>query len=284
MLPRLAELFGITTDALLGVKAEPGTEPVQTQQKTQADPGENDGLAVHWDLSRKSKLSLAVWILLAAAVLVAANLMRRDVTLWNALWTSGLLSIGLMGLCFSFSFLYFGCAVFGGYFVMNALNVLPVSIGKNWTLPILLLLLGGSLLAEALRKKGRIPEVRLNDKNAVRNLFEIEDKRFRAAVRFAEMERTVCVEELESGSALISFGELELDLSGCEGIGQNCVIDVCCAFGELTIKVPRKVAVITNLTSSFGDVDTDGEPLPNAVGTVLITGSVSFGSVTVEYI
>ena len=156
MLPRLAEVFGITTDALLGIEKERVYE-AQVVEAEASSSGEDtrENWSVELTAGRRGKLLLAVWMLLAAAMLGAANVLDREVTFWTALWTTGILAYGLQGVFTSFSILRLGCAVFGGYFILSTLKLFSLDPEKNWLLPILLLFLGCSLLVEGIRRKAR---------------------------------------------------------------------------------------------------------------------------------
>ena len=72
-LPRLAEIFGTTTDALLGIRHQPVHE---AELVTQDEAEENrlhiqkDGVDIRWDSGKKSGTGLAVWVLLTGVILL----------------------------------------------------------------------------------------------------------------------------------------------------------------------------------------------------------------------
>ena len=74
MLPKLAELFGISIDTLLGVSVQTPAVEAEVVESIGAAESEPDGIhfqkgnwEFHWDNNRKSSIGLALWILLEAA-------------------------------------------------------------------------------------------------------------------------------------------------------------------------------------------------------------------------
>ena len=152
-LPKLAEIFGISTDELLGVERK----EVHPAEIVPADGEEND---VHpemtWELSlddgKKGGIGLAIWILLVGGIMLTSYLLNFHAKLWDVLWPSALLVFGIFGLFPRFSFFRLGCSLFGLYILMSNLNFAPFRLGREFLLPVLLLLFGGSLLVDTLRK------------------------------------------------------------------------------------------------------------------------------------
>ena len=82
-MPKLAEVFGISTDELLGIERK----EVQPAEIVSADDAERD---VHnhpemtWELSldggKKGSIGLAVWILLVGGIMLAVLLLLGNVT------------------------------------------------------------------------------------------------------------------------------------------------------------------------------------------------------------
>ena len=113
-LPKLAEIFGISTDELLGVERK----EVHPAEIVPADGEEND---VHpemtWELSlddgKKGGIGLAIWILLVGGIMLTSYLLNFHAKLWDVLWPSALLVFGIFGLFPRFSFFRLGCSLFG---------------------------------------------------------------------------------------------------------------------------------------------------------------------------
>lgn len=291
MIPRLAELFGVSTDELLGVEHR----EVHTAQLV--DPREeNEPEGVHlqgenwemkWDSGRKSSLGLAAWVLLTGALLLVGNILGWNAGLWDILWPTGLLVFGICGLWPRFSAFRLGCGLLGGYFLLCNLDALPFHMCKKHILPVLLLLFGLSLLADAIKKpaKGHFRMVH-NGKNSEKgeSFCSEEGERFRCVTSFGENTRAIRLPRVSGGEAEVSFGQLQVDLSRCEEIADGAVILGKCAFGELDLIVPSSCRVDPNVSTTLGALETKGKPDPDAQVTIRLEGSVSFGDMTVQYV
>lgn len=294
MLPKLASIFGITTDQLLGITPQ---EPVHQAEVVAEEDEPEDVRFVNgkWELAydggRKGSLGVAVWILLAGGQLLAANLLGWEVGLWDILWPTGLLVFGVFGLFPKFSVFRLGCALFGAYFLLSNLGAAPFVLGKELLLSVLLLLFGLSLLVEALRKKNRGKfrvfhdgkQIHNGEKKHTTNLTQ-EGTRFSCSTSFGEDCHTVELERLTGGEASVSFGELTVDLTGCKEIADNCSIRAECSFGELTILVPGSCHVIPTQDTSFASVSIQGAPAQTAQTVIGIDCDVSFGEIVIRYI
>ena len=115
-LPKLAEIFGISTDELLGVERK----EVHPAEIVPAD-GEENGVHSHpemtWELSlddgKKGGIGLAIWILLVGGIMLTSYLLNFHAKLWDVVWPSALLVFGIFGLFPRFSFFRLGCSLFG---------------------------------------------------------------------------------------------------------------------------------------------------------------------------
>lgn len=296
MLPKLAEIFGITSDQLLGIapKAEAPAQPAEIVcqgNEPEGIPINNGKWEFKYEAGRYARVGIALWVLLVGGLLLAVNLLKWDVGLWDILWSSGLLVFGLAGLYPKFSFFRLGCGLFGGYFLLENLGILPFSMGKALLLPIAILLFGLSLLVDALRKNQK-PQFLITrdgkqvcdgEKRHVTNLVQ-EGEAFACSTNFGEDTHAIELHRISRGEAEVSFGELTVDLSGCEEVSDDCRIDADCSFGELTLLVPRRFRVIHTKDSSFASVDISGHPDPEPQGTIHINCSVSFGEIQIRYI
>ena len=293
-LPKLAEIFGISTDELLGVERK----EVHPAEIVPADGEEND---VHshpemtWELplddGKKGGIGLAIWILLVGGIMLTSYLLNFHAKLWDVVWPSALLVFGIFGLFPRFSFFRLGCSLFGLYFLMSNLNFAPFRLGREFLLPVLLLLFGGSLLVDTLRKS----------KNGTHNsgCFSFHPTRnggrkkehctctgnfFDCDTAFGENRYTILLPTLGGGSADVSFGSLSVDLQKCEHLGENCTVDLNCAFGELVLIVPGRFRVEPTKSAAFASVSVSGAPDDDAAEVIHVNCDASFGEISIRYV
>ena len=158
-------------------------------------------------------------------------------------------------------------------------------MGKALLLPVFLLIFGFSLLVDALRKpKNRRFSFNGSHKSKTRSYYDIQEDTFNCNLSFGERHILVDAPRLRRGDVNLSFGELVLDLSGCDEIAPGCTIDASCSFGELVIKIPRRYRVEANAGTSFGDFEVKGQPDARAEAVIALDASVSFGELCLEYI
>ena len=286
MLPRLAAIFGTTTDDLLGV--EPAAK--EAEVITEDVPGlhidnENDHWEFHWDGGRKSHIGMALWMICTALMLLAANYLDRDVGLWTALWTTGLAVFGIFGLWGSSGFFRLCCGLAGVYFIVGELYPKTFVLEKQYLLPIFLLLFGLSLLLQA-RKKKKNPVFRISShgKNQQKGEYGVDGDHFSCEVNFGSRAQLVQLPRLKQGTAEVSFGELTLDLRGCQEFAPGCTLDLDCSFGELTVLLPGNLRAEPSTSTAFGDFTIAGQPDPDAAQVLLINADANFGEITLRYI
>ena len=283
MLPRLAELFDTTTDELLGHARTFTAEPMETAE----EDDEKGGWEFHWDAGRRDAFGFAAFFLLVGALLFVSRYFGWDVSLWTIVWPSALLVGALFNMRGRFRFTNIVCAVLGAYFLVSNLGIFDLSFSKNLIFPAIIVLIGISLLLDAIGKpkKGRF---RINKKGDIshksRRHFTQEGERFECDMSFGEASHRITLPRLSEGRANVSFGEMTLDLSGCGEIAEGCEIEVGASFGELRLKVPRAYGVICAAGTSFGEISTYGSPEEQTRGSITLTGGVSFGEIEIHYV
>lgn len=292
MLPKLAEIFGVTTDALLGIEKKNvrQAELVEKGEEFHESEGfhvENGNWEFQWDGGRKSGVGLAVWLLLTGGLLLASTCLDWGVGFWEILWPSGLLVFGLFGIWPKFSFFPLGCSLFGGYFLLNNLHALPETLGKEVLLPVFILLFGLSLLVDALGKpkKGQFHIHRNGSGDKSRQSHcAMDGEGFECYTSFGEDHQCIHLSRLSLGKAEVSFGELTVDLSGCEEIADGCRLELNCSFGELEVLVPGNCRVEPVTSTAFATVDIKGCPNADTTDTIYMMCNASFGDISVTYI
>lgn len=293
-LPKLAEIFGVSTDQLLGV------ETVHHAEVVSEDPQEPDGLHIQngkwefqWDSGKQEGIAFAVLVLLVGTLTLLSKLCRWDVGFWSILWPSALLVFGLDGLFPKFSFFRLGCSIFGAYFLVSNLHIWELSIGGELIFPIIIVLFGISLLVDVLRKP-RKPRFgvchngdTLCDKDGnskTKSHYCADGEHFECSLSFGEATRLVALPRLSSGNISCSFGELTVDLSACEEIADACRIDASCSFGELVFLVPRQYRIDPDPSTAFASFSVKGHPDPDPGAVIRMDANVSFGEIEVRYI
>lgn len=279
MLPKLAAIFGITVDALLGVEKAPEEvlqetieAPVHTV--TEGTPGQKTGIGI------------ALWLLLAGGIMLAAALFPAPLyqpPSWQTLGLTGLTIFGLFGLYPRFSIFRLGCGLFGGYYLYCSLFQPRVQLNEELLLPILLLFFGLGLLVDSIRGKN-LPGGHMNMEELSRNYFDYEGNAFACQTCFGEGHRMIQLSQLEGGTAQVTFGELSVDIHDCAAIGENCCIRLKCSFGSLTLYVPRRWRLLCVNKTAFGTVQEYGSADPDAEGTIRLESDVSFGEISIKYI
>lgn len=280
MLPKLADLFGITTDDLLG-------RPIVLDCKPEDAEEESSGWEFHWDSNRRSGICFATFVLLVGSLLFAAKYNGWPADLWDIVWPSALLVFGLSALPRKFHFTNLACALLGGYFLIDNLEVLNLSAHKKLIFPALILLCGLGLLLDALRKpkKGRFHIHKKGDiAHKTSKHFVQDDDWFSCDLSFGEVTHQITLPQLSRGEAHISFGEMTIDLSGCGEILNGCELDVSASFGSFRLNVPKAYRVECAAGTSFGDISVHGQPDDQPLAIIKLTGSVSFGDIEIHYV
>ena len=125
-LPKLAEIFGCSTDALLGI------DPVTKKEETVLVPAprheaENEGLHITrggLELkldrgTRRGAVGIAVLVLAVGVLALLVELLKWSVSFWSILWPSFMLIYGIQGLTKRFDLFSAGCTLFGGYLLIS---------------------------------------------------------------------------------------------------------------------------------------------------------------------
>lgn len=279
ILPRLAEIFNISTDELLG-RAAPARVviPEEKEEPRNCAPWVWNG--------RIDALALAVMVLLVGALMLTSRLLQWNVSFWSILWPSAILMLGVRGLIGKFSCFSVGCVLFGGYFLLDNLNVINLDISGELVLPILILFFGVSLLVDTLRKPRHSHKhchIHGNGVNT-KNQFSTEGERFLCSMAFGENTRHITMPRLSFGEISCSFGDLTVDFCGCEEFAENCCIRADCSFGELTLQIPRHIRIESESSTAFASLDIHGHPDPEPKGCIQLNAKVCFGQIIIRYI
>ena len=281
MLPKLAELFGITTDELLGISAPQPAHEAEVVHTGTAE--ECNQTSIPWNRGRKGAIALAALVLLVGGMMLGNVLLGWGASFWDILWPSALLVFGWSG---GFSFFRLGCGFFDCCFL--AVIITGYDLSGELALPIILLVVGLCLLCDALFRPKRF---RWNHKCShdghhppEQNSFRMEQEGFQFSGSFGQQAQTVDLAKLAWGDIRVSFGEYSVELSGVESLSDPCSISANCSFGQLTLLVPRRFRVECDSRTAFASVDIHGQPDSEPQGSILLRTSVSFGEIKICYI
>ena len=293
ILPRLAEIFGVSTDVLLG-REEPAREGTVHQAEV-VDPAEEEKgsktkFEFHWDGGKKGAFSFAVFVLLVGGAYLAAKLLQLEMSFWDVLWPSAIIGIGFAGILYKFSFFNIACLLFGSFFLAKQFIPVPLPVDGGVIWAVLILLWGVSLLVDVMRKrkKGRF-HIHYTDKNGNthtgerREELDLEEDGFSYDASFGESTQKVTLERMQEGEINTSFGAYTVDLTGVQTVTPDCTLEANVSFGELTLIVPRRFMVRVDSSTSFAGFDIKGHPDSDPQGTICLEANVSFGEIQVVY-
>lgn len=289
VIPKLADIFGISTDELLGHNAD---NVVHEAEIVDESHNNRPHFSLHWDNGKKDGIGLAVTVLAVGALYLLSRLLMWDIGFWSILWTTSLFMFGVWGMFPKFSFFHLGCTLVGVYFLTDLFVDIPINFDGKLIFALLILIFGLSLLADALHKpeKTKFEFSYSDDKGghkenvSKKSEFTVDGSNFYCTSSFGENYRTVVMDNLHYGRISNSFGELHIDLTAVSSVTSDCTIEASCNFGELNLRVPRKYEIKPCSSSSFGGIDTEGTPqdVPEAV--IRLDASVNFGAIEIEYI
>lgn len=227
-----------------------------------------------------------MFVLLLGALMLFDGIAGKGWSFWSLAWPTAMAVIGLFGMLRRFSFVKLGLFVFGTAFLLENTDTLHIPYGGKLVLPVCLLILGISLLVDFLRRdrrSGHNPIFHGKDGKFVSD-YDEKDGSFSVSCSFGSLSRRVSIPVLRGGSAECSFGELTVDLSGCEAAAQGCSVNLDCSFGELRLLVPRWMQAAVHEDQAFGGVKITGSPDPGAASMLQVSANASFGEIVIEYI
>lgn len=293
MLPKLAELFGITTDELLGVSKEDAPVTPVLEGTVEDSHEERPDFEFNWQPGKRDAIFLSLFVLLVGALTLVSVLLELGVSFWSILWPCAILGVGIRGFMRKFSFFSVVCTLFGGYFLLENMYVTDLDVSWKLIFPVLILLLGTTLLVDSFKKpkhshwnihRGRSKRSAGNPEGTPKNDFSVDGDSFTCNLAFGENYRSISMEKLTCGEISCSFGELTVDFSGCEDFAKTCHISASCSFGELELRIPRSVRVEPNGHTAFAGLEIVGTPDADAASAMTLDANVNFGQITVRYI
>ena len=278
MLPRLAEIFGITVDALLGIASKTTLPAAAAVEEAPETPTGIPG--------RKTGVGIALWLLLTGCLILAAELFPGYLFrpgFWQTVGLTGLTVYGLFGIRPRFSVFRFGCGLLGGYYLYCALCCPSVMLNEELLLPLLLVFFGLGLLVDSIRGK-KFPAGHFMVNGERKNVFAYSGNSFECSTCFGEDHRIISLPKLEGGQGTLFLGELSVDIHDCGSVTRDCCIALKCAFGTLTLYAPRTVRLQCINKTVFGSVQEWGSPVPEADTVIRVENDVCFGEINIKYV
>ena len=272
MLPKLADIFSVTTDTLLG-REVPITACNKENVADQNSPGSEfeynsdiGKIRIHLNNLKSEGFGLACWVLVTGAVYLIAQLLHMDIAFWDVVWPTFLLVFGLFGIYPRFSVFRLACSLVGSYFLAIKLQLFQLQLDKEIVFALLILLFGLSLLFEVFRKNRRkyfnrcIKQHGSEHRSKIAQDYSVNGNSFTYDASFGSSNQLVKMDTLAHGTISTNFGEYTVDLRGVASVEPGCRIHADCSFGELTILVPVQYCVLPDSSTSFASFEIKGSP------------------------
>ena len=294
-LPKLAEIFGISIDELLGCQPVHEAEVVEEEKKEYEHgihfgSGGKANWEFHWDAGKHSAVWFALMVLWIGGLTFVARLLDWDTSFWSIAWPSALLFCGFHKFAKGFSVGRVCLVAIGAGFLLNNLHIWDIDIAGKYIFPALILLFGLGLLIDAMKKpkKPRFSVsrdgVKLNGTDTQRCHCTSSDGQFECDIAFKEYTHRLETDCFTGGTANVSFAELTVDLQDCARVAENCQVEVNCSFGEVTLLVPGKFRVDCEPSTCFGNISVKGHPNDVPEGVIHLEANVSFGETVIRYV
>lgn len=282
ILPKLAEVLGVTTDELLGVKPiEPHVVIVDSQS---AKKNAGNKFTYAWESGIKSD---GLWFAVLVIVLGVAFLIQKAGNLsfgiWGIVWPAVIIGFGLSWCIKRFSIFSLAVMALGVYFLLFNLRVITLALTWGIIWPSLLILLGLTIIYEAFGPKHRNWKKYCNMNHESKSEFNEENGFIHYDCSFCDEERKILNEELTGGDIDLSFGKGAIDLTGVQRVSAGAQLKVDVSFGSFDLTVPRHIRLFVKSDKAFGSVQTVGEADPNADYSLTVVADVNFGSMNIRY-
>lgn len=294
LLPKLAEIFQVTTDSLLGVPEKAEIVPAPPKASgfhVNFGEGEEDGEDEHrsgftfnFDIGRKDLPWFATAVLLfAVGLLLNRTLLAPlgEVGVWDLMWPSAMLAMGLSNLWERISLWSVGMTGFGGYYLLVNMHILDRWDNLSWKIivPVLLVLWALSMYADHFRGGDRSNH---GNPKASSN-YQVSGGEISYEGSFGSERVMVAESVFRGGDVDVSFGNYILDLTDCQTVAPGSELSVDVSFGSVTLMLPMNWKVQERSDHSFSAVSTHGSPHPNADQLLVIESDLSFGSLDIRW-
>ena len=293
MLPLLADVFGVTTDELLGLKPIESHVVILDKDPEEEKSSKSRGINGTFEFemgkgNRWGGICCCIMAILICVMLIlrgTTSLFNRpDVNVWNYIWPIAVFSLGLMRVRKN--------PVFGS--ALMAVGIYEF-IWFGWGVPfeikwyVILLVLAIAYLVKILfdyiiGKKHYSVHGTGNGENPHRVAeYSTEGEYLKAELSFGNNTIVYPHETLTGMDVETNFGDQKIDLTGVKTFANNPVLKMDVNFGNLVIYLPSCVQVHRSLDTAFGAMQQKGAPSPDADQVAYIKGDVDFGNLEIRY-
>ncbi len=288
LLPKIAALFEVSTDMLLGAD----TLKAEEVKTTETAKAESEHTKHRFKRHRRSnirwQLPWIAFVLMLGSSLLWNALAELGLGFWEICLVDGIIAVGIGALLSRVTPFSLGLFALGIVYHLVKFDVIEWADKYNSLIfPALIILFGLSLQYRQFFPKKR--HVTVN----VHGIDVGKKTEFRASeeggildysLRFSDNRYTYNGEELCGGDINVSFGDAVIDLTQCKTVAEGAKLYANVSFGEATLIVPKHIRIINNDrgtyfasgTETSGSPDSDAKPL-------LLETSVSFGSFVINY-
>lgn len=289
MLPLLAEVFDVSTDALLGripldendteaeaeARAETWEEPKREPETVEFDSKQPE--RSKWYLDRGA-IGFGLVLILVGVAYILNRTMDIEFEFWGVVWSAALFGFSLAAFLKSYAPIMLAPAGIGFYYLLSYLDVeLPFAMSWSVIWPALLILFGLTVIKDAIWKKHRWTHWANHEGD-----YSEADGFIRMDMSFGEERRRPICEIFRGADVDVSFGSAALDLTGVHDFAPEACIKADVSFGSLEIRLPADVYVESRPDTSVGVVNIQGS-YEKARRRVRLESDVSFGSIEVRY-
>lgn len=294
LLPKLAEIFQVTTDSLLGMPEKAEIVPAPPKQsgfhvnlgetpEEEEEAKARAGFTFQFDLSKNDLPWFATAVLLfAVGLLLNRTLLAPlgEAGIWDLMWPSALFAVGLSCLWQRISLWSIGLTGFGGYSLLVNMHILQDWNVLSWkiVLPVLLVLWALSLFANHFR--GDHPN---HNHGQAASEYVSTDGNIQYDGAFGSETVTVVETVFRGGDIDTSFGNYTLDLTACQTVEPDSKLNIDVSFGSVTLLLPKNWKVQEHGDRTCASLTTHGEPAADADQLLIVENDLSFGTLDIRW-
>lgn len=214
------------------------------------------------------RLIVGLAIMIVGALLFLDQIDRLDAELYLRWWPVALIAVGLAAVLQSESKVGGIIAMAaGGWILLYNLEYVDIEVWDLW--PLVLVILGGSMLVQAFRSRRVVPAGSSPD--------------FVSGFAFlGGFERSNGSSAFEGGDLTAIMGGVDLDLRQAQIADEEAVMNVFVLWGGIDLKVPENWSVVGKVTPIMGAFEDKTRPPRETKKRLVIRGTVLMGGVEVK--